>query len=272
MQTQNYETLIYETHQRVAVITLNRPGKLNAWTQQMASEQLHAIGCANEDDGIGAIIMTGAGRAFCAGADIGVAFKQPLDSHDDKQQADNQQQENRIAQTWVSTVRSSKPLIAAVNGPALGVGATMVLSFDVILASENASFGMLFVKMGMVPELASSHFLVQRVGFGKASELCLTGRSITGADAVAIGLADHLTSPEQLLPRAREIATEIAANPGPQLRMVKALLTAHGSATDLASVVEREGKLLQEARETAEHREAVNAFLEKRSPDFHGLT
>jgi enoyl-CoA hydratase/carnithine racemase len=259
----DYQTLIYETHENYALISLNRPQRLNAWTWQMAREQLHAIATANDDPQVGAIVMTGVGRGFCAGADIGDVFAETMDNPIDN--------ENSIAAEWVSAVRSAKPLIAAVNGPAVGVGVTMILGFDVIVASEAAKFGMFFVKMGATPELASSHFLVQRVGFGRASELCLTARMVAGAEAVELGLADYLASPEQLLERATDIARQIAANPTPQLLMTKALLTANGSETDLDAVIRREGEALELATATAEHREAINAFMEKRPADFRKL-
>jgi enoyl-CoA hydratase/carnithine racemase len=259
----DYQTLIYETRDNYAVISLNRPQRLNAWTWQMAGEQLHAIATANDDPQVGAIVMTGIGRGFCAGADIGDVFAKTADNPVDN--------EDSIAAEWVSAVRSAKPLIAAVNGPAVGVGVTMILGFDVIVASEAAKFGMFFVKMGATPELASSHFLVQRVGFGRASELCLTARMVAGAEAVELGLADYLASPEQLLERATDIARQIAANPTPQLLMTKALLTANGSETDLDAVIRREGEALELATATAEHREAINAFMEKRPADFRKL-
>jgi enoyl-CoA hydratase/carnithine racemase len=254
-----YETLNYETRDNYALISLNRPQRLNAWTWKMAREQLHAIAAANADPEVGAIVMTGVGRAFCAGADIGDVFNEAAPATDE---------EGSIAAEWVSAVRSAKPLIAAVNGPAVGVGVTMILGFDVILASEAAKFGMFFVKMGATPELASSHFLVQRVGFGRASELCLSARLVEGAEAVELGLADYLVSSDTLLERAAEMARQIGANPAPQLLMTKALLTANGSETDLDAVIRREGETLEQAMATAEHREAINAFLEKRPPDF----
>jgi 2-(1,2-epoxy-1,2-dihydrophenyl)acetyl-CoA isomerase len=122
--------------------------------------------------------------------------------------------------------------------------------------------------MGLVPELASSHFLVQRTGFGAASEMCLTGRLYSAREAHDMGLVDHLVPHEQLLEKAMELATAIAANPGPQLRWIKQLISANGCATDLAEVQQREGELLQQAYASAEHKEAVAAFLEKREPSF----
>src|SRR5256712_10871158 len=114
---------------------------------------------------------------------------------------------------WVRLVRESKPLIAAVNGAAVGIGMTMILPFDVIVASEKARFGMLFIKVGLVPELASTHFLVQRVGFGKASEMCLSGRLYGGAEAAACGLADRPAGPEKLLGPAAQLAAGVAPHP-----------------------------------------------------------
>ena len=168
----------------------------------------------------------------------------------------------------MATIRASKPVIAAVNGASVGVGATMLLSMDVIVASEQARFAMAFVKMGLAPELASSHFLVQRVGFGRASEMCLSGRLYSGAEAFEMGLADRLVAPENLMDAALEIASGIAANPAPQMRWIKQLLTENGAETDLAIVQQREGEALQRCFASAEHREAVSAFLEKRKPDF----
>jgi enoyl-CoA hydratase/carnithine racemase len=169
---------------------------------------------------------------------------------------------------WVALARRSKPLVAAVNGAAVGIGMTMILPFDVIVAAEPARFGMFFIKMGLVPELASTHFLVQRVGFGRASEMCLSGRLYGAAEAHAMGLADHLCAPGDLERRAFDIAGEMAKNPDPQLRMIKRLLGENGVANDLAAVQERETAMLRECWKSAEHREAVQAFLEKRPPRF----
>jgi enoyl-CoA hydratase/carnithine racemase len=165
---------------------------------------------------------------------------------------------------WVGLARESKPLIAAVNGAAVGIGITMILPFDVIVASEAARFGMLFIRVGLVPELASTHLLVQRVGFGRASEMCLSGRLYDAAEAAQMGLVDRVTPPGELLQTALELAGEIAANPAPQLRMIKRLLTQNGSDTDLTAVQERESEIIRECWKSPEHREAVEAFLERR--------
>ncbi|MCZ6853151.1 MAG: enoyl-CoA hydratase-related protein [Gammaproteobacteria bacterium] len=260
----DYEQILFEVRGAVGVMTLNRPERLNAWTYQMSSELVDAIDHCNANDDIGAMIITGAGRGFCAGADIKDTFKKRLDS-------DEPAPKRRNPRDWVELVRSSKPIIAAVNGASVGVGATMILPCDVIIASESAKFSMGFIKMGLVPELASSHFLVQRMGFGRASEMCLSGRMYSGTEAHEVGLADHVVAPEQLLDKAHELASLIAQNPAPQLRWVKRLLTENGSDTDLKQVQKREVAFLQQAYVTPEHKEAIAAFLDKRPADFRNL-
>jgi enoyl-CoA hydratase/carnithine racemase len=252
-----YEQIRYETNGAIATITLDRPDRLNAWTPLMSREKREAIETANGDPAIGAIIVTGAGRGFCAGADIS-GFQDQLDN----------QEELTVGGDWVELCRRSKPLIAAVNGACVGVGMTMILPFDVIVASERARFGMFFIKMGVVPELASTHFLVQRVGFAKASEMCLSGRLYSAGELSGHGLFNGLVPPDELLPRANELAAEIAANPDPQLRMIKDLLTRNGTEPDLKAVQSRELELLKRCYETPEHKEAVRAFMERRQPRF----
>src|SRR5207245_5671453 len=180
----------YETGDGLAQLTLNRPEKLNAWTPQMAVEQADAIGRANDDRSVGAIVMTGAGRAFCAGADMELTFKSRIEGRDPGEDTAGGQGGMPAGLDWVRLLRESKPLIAAVNGAAVGIGMTMILPFDVIVASERAKFGMLFIKVGLVPELASTRLLTQRVGLGAASEMCLTGRRYDGAEAHRSGVAD----------------------------------------------------------------------------------
>jgi enoyl-CoA hydratase/carnithine racemase len=254
-----YSQILYETEGPVATITLDRPERLNAWTPRMSREQWHAIERANEDPRIGTIVLTGAGRGFCAGADVG-GFHDQIE--------EQQQEELSTPGDWVKLCRRSKPLIAAVNGACVGVGMTMILPFDVIIASERARFGMFFIKMGLVPELASTHFLVQRMGFAKASELCLSGRLYSAGELAGLGLFNGLVPPDELLSRAGELALEIAANPDPQLRMIKDLLSRNGSEPDLDVVQSRELELLKRCYDTPEHHEAVAAFMERRTPRF----
>jgi enoyl-CoA hydratase/carnithine racemase len=256
----DYATITYERNGDVALITLNRPDRLNAWTPRMASEQAHAIRAANDDELVGAIVMTGAGRGFCAGADMQDTFKSRLDGKDPA--GDGEHSGGMPPDVdWVTLVRESKPLIAAVNGPSVGIGMTMILPFDVIVASERAKFGMLFIKVGLVPELASTRLLVQRIGFGRASEMCLSGRLYHASEAHQIGLADRLTSPDELIDSAIALAGEIAENPHRQLRMIKRLLTENSVESDLRLAQRREHELIRECWRSVEHRRAVEAFL-----------
>jgi enoyl-CoA hydratase/carnithine racemase len=255
-----YETIICERRGDVAVITLNRPERMNAWTPLMAREQADAIRAANDDGGIGAIVMTGAGRGFCGGADMQDTFSKRLDGADPGgDTADTGGMPRDV--DWVALARDSKPLIAAVNGAAVGIGMTMILPFDVIVASERARFGMLFIKVGLVPELASTRLLAQRVGIGRAGEMCLSGRIYDAAEAERIGLADRLVEPDRLLEVALGLAGEIAANPAPQLRMIKRLLTENALESDLGEIQRREHELIRECWKSPEHREAVERFL-----------
>ncbi|MBI1238710.1 MAG: enoyl-CoA hydratase [Alphaproteobacteria bacterium] len=262
-----YDTITYETKGPVALLKLNRPDRLNAWTPHMSEEQADAINRANADKAIGAIVMTGAGRGFCAGADMEATFKSRLDGVDPGNDTGNSGGMPG-GLDWIGLCRKSKPLIAAVNGPAVGIGVTMILPFDVIIASDAARFGLVFVKVGIVPELASSHFLVSRMGWGRASELMLSARIIGGAEAYERGLADMLAPADALMDKAFEVGNQIAANPDPMLRMTKDLLTQNACEQDLALAQRRENDYLKACWPTPEHKEAVSAFLDKRPARF----
>ena len=266
-----YTQILSEQRDEVLLLTLNRPEKLNAWTAVMNAELCSAFEAANEDDSIGAIVLTGSGRGFCAGADIGDSFQSRIEAAGGEIGAEDEADEEADADgghDWVELVRSSKPMIAAINGVAVGVGITMTLPFDIIIASDRARIGMFFVRMGLVPELASSHLLVQRVGWAMASEMCLSGKLYDAAEFDGIGLVNRVVPHESLLDEAMAMAHQIAANPPSSLRMIKTLLTQNGSCDDLAEVGRRESEALKVAYETPDHKEAVSAFLEKRPARF----
>lgn len=264
-----YTTIRYDAADAVAKITLHRPERLNAWTPQMAVELADAIEHANTDASIGAIVVTGAGRGFCAGADMDAVFQTRLDGTDPGDGTADGSGGMPAGLDWVGLLRGSKPIVAAIHGAAVGVGITMMLPADVLVATADARIGVLFIKVGLVPELASSHFLVQRVGWGMASELCLTGRIVRGDEAGRIGLVDHVVDDhDALLQRATELAAAMAANPSPQALMIKDLLTRNGVESDLGLVQRRESDYLRDCWETPEHAEAVAAFREKRPPRF----
>lgn len=254
-----YEQILTETGDGVRRITMNRPERLNAWTHQMGRELAHAIGEANADDDVIAIVLTGAGRGFCAGADMQAVFQ--ANASGDASDSDG-------PGDWVGLVRSSKPIVAAVNGAAIGVGLSQIMSMDHIVAATDAKLSLRFVKVGVVPELASSQLVPMRVGFGRASELMLTGRMILGDEAAAIGLIDRAVEPDQLLDAATEMAIAMGQNPQASLRLTKQLLTQNMSDPSLAAVQKRELAALAEAYASPEHHEAVAAFIDKREPDF----
>lgn len=258
----DYEQIIYEKRGDTAVITMNRPDRLNAWTWKMAAERNDAFKRANADAEVASIILTGAGRGFCAGADVRDAFQSNLDGPGQAAAA------TRDDTNYVELVRSSKPMIAAVNGACVGVGLTSILPMDIIIASENARFGMFFVKMGLVPELASTYFLTQRVGFGMSSDMCLTGRMVDAEEAARTGLANKAVPHDQLMDAAMEYAKLFAANPNLQMGWIKDLITKNGANPDYNEVMRLEHGKISECYTTAEHREAVTAFQEKRAPTF----
>ena len=264
----DYSQILFEKKDHVAVITLNRPQRLNAWTYRMMAELVDAISQSNVDPDIGAILMTGAGKGFCAGADMEDTLKEQMDGKNPQEQAKQSPEDTGEPGNWVDVVRDAKPLIAAVNGASVGIGLTQILPFDIIMASEKAKFGMFFIKMGLVPELASTHFLVQRMGFGRASEMVLSGRLYGAQEAFDKGLADRIVSHENLMEEAMTLAGEIAANPSRQLRLIKQLITLNGSETDLTLAAGRESRIMQGCFSSPEHKEAVTAFLEKRPPKF----
>lgn len=250
-----YRQITTEQRDGVLLITLSRPERLNAWTYAMSAELVDAIDAADADPSVGAVVVTGAGRGFCAGADIEDTFSPQPD-------AEPSASANR--RDWVDVIRSTKPIVAAVNGVVLGVGLTMILPFDRIIASTDARFSLRFVKMGLVPELASSHFLPARVGFGAASDLMLSGRMLDAAAAHDLGLCDELVAPDALVATAIERANEYGENPTPQLRWIKQLISQNSAETDLGVVQRRELERLEQAYATPEHAEAVRAFMAKR--------
>ncbi len=257
----SYETILVDTEDAVTTITLNRPERLNAWTYQMNEELVDALNAGNADNSVEAFVITGAGRGFCAGADVKDLFQAQAESGEVRQGSSE-------PNSWVNLVRESKPIVAAVNGAAIGVGLTQILPMDYIVASTDAKLSCRFIKMGLVPELASSHFLVTRCGFGAASDLMLTGKTVMAEEAQELRLVDRVVAPDQLLEEARGVAKSMGENPQAALRMVKDLITANMAESDTQLVQKREMEALLKCYSSPEHKEAIAAFLEKRSPDF----
>ena len=258
----SYEQILTEVRGRVGIISFNRPDKLNAMTETMGQEIKGQVDTWNGDDSVGAIVLTGAGRAFSSGTDIG-SFEEAARGRSSDQSRPG------FPAEWAEIVRDSKPVVCAINGVAVGFGVTLTLPCDVRVAAKEARLSMRFVRIGLTPEAGSTHYLVHLIGLGRALELMLTGRFIEGEEAERIGLVNHVCATESVLDRAVEVAQEMADNPDWQLRKVKHLVHNNYLDADLAGVIAREGEVFRQAQATAEHKEALVAFRERREPSFH---
>ena len=260
-----YEAILTETRGRVGIITLNRPERRNALGAKMSEEIRNAIDAYNEDDGIGAIVLTGTDPAFCGGADVG-DWKRDLDKGTSAEEGSRRL---RRGTNWVEFFAASKPIVCAVNGPSIGAGLTITLSTDVRIASDRARFSMRFVRIGLIPELASTKLLPMIVGFSRALEMMLTGKTIDAQEAERIGLVSRVVPHDRLLDEAVSLASDIAFNPTESLFAVKRLTWNSLVDTDIRRVMMLEADELMKAAQRPSFSEAVNAFLEKRQPDFH---
>jgi len=258
------ETILTEQRGRVGIIRLNRPDRLNAWNDVMGQELAAQIEAWNDDDSVGAILVTGEGRAFCAGADIG-GFADRAETNKDGRG----ESMRRGGAPFTHLLRESKPTVAAVNGYAVGVGLTMILPFDVRIASTNALLSIRFIKMGLMPELGSTRLLAELVGLGHATDMCLSGRMVPAEEAREMGLVTQVAEPDDLMDVALAKATELANNPTQAMMMIKELLRKNPLDPDLEAVMERENLRDQIARRLPDHHEAVAAFQAKRDPQFN---
>ncbi len=265
----DYQQIDYAVEDQIATITLDRPEQLNAFTARMMHEMISAFDEADADDDVRAVIVTGRGRGFCAGADLsggGESF-----AHGGGGDAAGPQSVVRDG-GGLLTLRifaSKKPVIAAINGPAVGVGVTMTLPMDIRLASENAKLGFVFARRGIVPEACSSWFLPRIVGMSQAAEWVYTGRVFPASEALRAGLLRSVHPPDELLPAAHELAVEIAENTSPvsvalSRQMMWRMLTVDHPMQ--AHRVDSRGINSRGASEDA--REGVVSFLEKRAPAF----
>jgi len=273
--SESYETILAEADGPVLTITLNRPDKLNAYTATMGAELADAVVRAGEDDTVRAIVLTGAGRGFCAGADIS-AGAGSFDTQGGAGAKNFGGAETRRLRGagggFVGALfNSKKPTIAAFNGPAVGVGITLALPTDIKIASSAARFGFVFARRGLVPEAGSAWFLPQLVGLSQALRWCLSGRVFEAGEALAGGLVSEVVAAEDLLPRAREIAAEIAENTAPvSIAITRQMLWRFASATEPFDLLKIDGAFAMALGSTGDVKEGVGAFLEKRPPHFPG--
>lgn len=255
-----YEAIRFERVGGVALLTLNRPERMNAWTGRMAAELSHALGVCNEDDAVRAVVLTGAGRAFCAGADLdggGDTFGGFVEGR-----ASGRGDPPPKVFPW----QIDKPVIAAINGHAIGVGITYSMMCDIRMAAEDAKIQFAFVRRGILPELAS-HTIVARVaGLSNAADLLLSGRVIRGLEAAAMGLVSAALPAAEVLPAALARARDIAENAAPMSVAISKRLLWEGLTASVAEMKAREDPLFAWVAKQPDAREGVVSFLEKRAP------
>lgn len=265
-----YETLTVERDGSIAVITFNRPEVMNALNWRMGLELRHSVHHADQDEDVRVIVVTGKGRAFCAGQDMSTgttAFRR----------GDTPDEDLRARVTAELTVQNPKqywemntPIIAAINGAAVGAGMTIPLQFDLRVVAEEAKLGFVFARRGVLPELNSTMTLPLMTGIPRALELLMTGRIFSGREAVAYGLANEALPAEQVLPRAMELAREIAVNAAPvTVAMIKRLVWENAAlGTTLDDVQRRNSQLFRWTTKQPDAAEGPAAFLQKRDPQW----
>ncbi|MFV0527054.1 MAG: crotonase/enoyl-CoA hydratase family protein [Acidimicrobiales bacterium] len=262
----SFETILYDVTDRVATITLNRPDRLNAFNGAMRNDLLEVCDQIDADDEVRAVIITGAGRAFCAGADL----ESGGDTFDAAAQGRSTDRPNRDGGGTVSLrfFELTKPIIAAINGAAVGVGITMTLPMDVRLAAPGAKIGFVFARRGIVPEACSSWFLPRLVGISQAAQWCYSGRVFTAEEAADGGLVE-LVDGGDVVGRANEIAREIAVEAAPVSVSLTRQLLWRGLTFDHPMQSHRaDSRAIQALGRMADAREGVTSFLEKRPPEW----
>jgi enoyl-CoA hydratase/carnithine racemase len=264
-----YTQIAYEVSEHIATITLSRPEQLNAFTGTMMRELIDAFDQVDADDDVRVVIVTGAGRGFCAGADLSGGGETFSRGGSDEIPADVGIPRDGGGLVSLRIFECTKPVIGAINGAAVGVGVTMTLPMDIRLASEHAKFGFVFARRGIVPEACSSWFLPRLVGISQAAEWCYSGRVFPAAEALSGGLVRSVHAADELLPAARAIAAEIAVNTAPvSVALTRQMLWRMLGAAHPMEAHRVDSRGILERGRSADAREGVVSFLEKRAPEF----
>jgi len=260
-----YENIIYEKTEKIAMITLNRPERLNALDRLMAEELLDALTDCQQDERMRVLLITGAGRAFCAGGDV-KAMKESLD----KASGNFLQKLLQVLNQVILAIRSMpKPVVAIVNGHAVGAGFNLALACDLCIASADAKFRQAFASLGLVPDTGGTYLLPRLVGLHRAAQLAFLDEVLTAQEAQVWGLINRVAPAETLMEEAWAWAEKLADAPTPALGRAKTLMQ-QGLSNDLVRQLQQELAAQVEGSKTADHREGLVAFLEKRKPDFAG--
>jgi enoyl-CoA hydratase/carnithine racemase len=275
-----YETILTDLTDSIFTITINRPDKLNALNTQMIRDLLDAFDVADKDDAVRAIIVTGAGRAFCAGADLSTGKgtfdraqrpdrPQVPNGPDGKPDLAHENARDGGGRITLRIFDCNKPVIAAVNGPAVGIGVTMLLPMDVRIASTEARFGFVFSQRGIVPEAASSWFLPRIVGIAQALEWCYSGRVFPAAEALEGGLVSRVVAPQELIPAARELARSFIDKTAPvSVALIRQMLWRMLGAGHPMEAHRIDSKAMFHRGRSADVKEGITSFLEKRPARF----
>jgi enoyl-CoA hydratase/carnithine racemase len=264
----DYTEITYDVSGRIATITLHRPDKLNAFTRTMMLEMIDAFDRIDADDDVRAVIVTGSGRAYCAGADLGSGGDTFARKDGDRADRPSVPRDGGGMLT-LRIFECTKPVIGAINGAAVGIGVTMTLPMDIRLAGTTARFGFVFTRRGIVPEACSSWFLPRLVGISTAAEWCYSGRLFPADEACERGLVRSVHEPDDLLPEARRIAAEIADNTAPvSVALTRQMLWRMLGADHPMDAHRVDSRGIMSRGNSADAREGVESFLEKRDPDY----
>ncbi len=247
-ETAPYENILYQVEDGIAIITLNRPDRLNAYTPAMGNEVVEAFRSARDDEDVRVILLTGAGRAFCAGVDLEVLAESNAQA-EEKSEGPALGEEDFIRSFPLEMRDSSKPLIAAINGHAIGVGVTMTLPCDIRVAADDAKIGLTFSRLGILPGLGSTHLLPHLVGMARAQELILTGRIVLGQEACDLGLVQYSVPREDVIRTAMNLARQMAEADPSVLALARKALQ-EGPLLSLEEAMSNEQKLSRQLRES----------------------